>query len=105
MKTWAVVIIAIRIAALAFTIWVLSILVGQGLPLQWVAIFFGGILAFGSALAFLVEPFMRRAVPDLEARERALLGYSVPRRVVIPIRIAYLVLGSAAAVWGLTTPL
>ncbi len=104
MTTRAILVLAARLVALAFVIWIVSSLVVLGLPLQWVAIFLGGTLAIANVLSFLIEPLMRKAIPDLDARQRAIFGYALPRRVLIAIRIAYIVLGSAAAAWGLTTP-
>jgi hypothetical protein len=105
MKTRTALILALRLVVLAIAIWLIATLVDFGLPLQWVAIFVGGSLAIGSVLTFLIEPLMRKAIPDLDARQRAIVGFVLPRRVVVAIRIAYIVLGSAAAAWGLTAPL
>ena len=97
------VIAAARIAVLAGAAWVIWALVRAGLPLQWPAIVLGGGMALAMVLTFLIDPLFRRAVPDLEARVHAVLGYSVPRTVQITVRVAYLVAGSAALIWGLTT--
>ena len=92
-----------RIAILAGAAWVVWALVRAGLPLQWPAIVLGGGMALAMALTFLIDPLFRRAAPDLEARVHAVLGYSVPRTVQITVRVAYLVAGLAALIWGLTT--
>ena len=97
----AILVLAARLIVLALVIWIVWVLV---LPLQWVAILFGGLLAFGNALSFLTEPLIRKVIPDIDARQRALVGYSLSPRIVIVKRVVLIVLGAAAAIWGLTNP-
>jgi|688.fasta_scaffold804216_1 hypothetical protein len=99
----AYVIIAVRLIVLAGLVWLVSVLVSAGLPLQWVAIFFGGIFVLTSALGLVFNPMIYRAFPHYEERFAGVVGYRMPRRVRIALMIAYLILGGAALAWGLIT--
>ncbi|MDQ3124276.1 MAG: hypothetical protein M3Q74_01540 [Pseudomonadota bacterium] len=99
----AYVIIAVRLIVLAGMVWFVSVLVRSGLPLQWVATFFGGIFVLTSAAGLVFNPVIYRAFPQYEERAAAVVGYRLPRRVQTALMIAYLVLGGAALAWGLST--
>ncbi len=103
MKLRAIIVLTAQAAALLFVVWLGWVLVWLGFPLQWLAIGVGGTFAGAAALSFLVQPLFDRALPDLDAKWRAQLGYSVPRPVRTAIHIAYIVFGGAAVVWGLVT--
>lgn len=103
MKLRGIIVITVRIASVLFVAWLCWVLVRLGFPLQWLAIGIGGALAGSAALSFLVQPLFDRAVPDIDAKWRAQLGYSVPRTVQNAVRIAFIVFGGAAAIWGFVT--
>lgn len=97
----AYVIIAVRIFVLLGLIWGVWLLLRAGLPLSWVAIFFGGAMSFAAIVGLLLDPAFRRAFPTYYASQKAAFGYSLPPRVLFAIRVAYVVLGGAALIWGL----
>lgn len=105
MTTKAILVLTGRLIILAIIIWIVWSQVRLGLPLQWVAIFFGGILAIGNALSFVTEPLIRKLIPDIDARQRKVFGYTPSPRAVIAKRVILIGLGTAAAAWGLLTPL
>ena len=103
MKLRAIVVMTVQVASVLFVVWFGWVLVWLGFPLQWLAIGVGGTFAGAAALSFLVQPLFDRALPNLEARRRAMMGYSIPRGVQTAIHIAYIVFGGTAAVWGFVT--